>query len=487
MITVNTQAAQSGSITSPPTFKVAIIGGGICGACIGSTLSQLSRSLMQNGSNAMPLLIDVFDQGRSGVGGRASHRSVRKFDSREGKEVQLGWDHGCQFFRADTSRMASAVQEWIDKGYCSEWKGKFVNIDNRINRDFFGMAHGLSPFYVGNGGMNSIAKNLLNEATDSDSKMNSLKIYEGTRVTDLKRRDASGKWTLVGVDGERAYHDSVVPKSLKSSSTRRGLIDDSSPLVGGRQYDVVVLTDVSSTTFTSWHRASAGVPEDFSLKVKERVKSRVPLFTCMLAFDSPLPTDISAISFGQETESPLWFASRNNHKPGLDTTLDKDCWTLVSTPEYAIRKIEETPMRDTDGKFVPQSKSYLESIPGAELEKSFRKALVDICRIDECNQPKTFYMTAQRWGSAMPAERNASVHEPSSSKKLIAGTVYDSKKQKLSPTALEVSERSFIEDEMLSLIQAGDMVSSYTPGFEAAALSGFDVAAHIISLYKHNT
>ena len=66
-------------------MRVAIIGGGISGATMFNTLSKLSLNAC----------VDLFDQGR-GVGGRSSTRVVH--DS-------LMFDHGCQFFRADTSKM----------------------------------------------------------------------------------------------------------------------------------------------------------------------------------------------------------------------------------------------------------------------------------------------------------------------------------------------------------------------------------------------
>ena len=40
---------------------------------------------------------------------------------------------------------------------------------------------------------------------------------------------------------------------------------------------------------------------------------------------------------------------------------------------------------------------------------------------------------------------------------------------------------NFLADDDLGLIQAGDMVSIYTPGFEGAALSGIDAAEHVLS------
>ena len=42
-----------------------------------------------------------------------------------------------------------------------------------------------------------------------------------------------------------------------------------------------------------------------------------------------------------------------------------------------------------------------------------------------------------------------------------------------------MQQSSFLVDDSLMLLQAGDMVSSYTPGLEGAALSGCDAAEYL--------
>ncbi len=49
------------------TKRVAVVGGGITGAMAASTIAQLCGHTVE---------VVVFDQGRRGPGGRASHRSV---------------------------------------------------------------------------------------------------------------------------------------------------------------------------------------------------------------------------------------------------------------------------------------------------------------------------------------------------------------------------------------------------------------------------
>ena len=69
-----------------PPIHVAVVGGGITGCCAASVLCSSSS-----------LRVDLFDQGRSGVGGRSSTRRIPE----NGHDMQ--WDHGCQVCtRVDT-------------------------------------------------------------------------------------------------------------------------------------------------------------------------------------------------------------------------------------------------------------------------------------------------------------------------------------------------------------------------------------------------
>ena len=487
--------------TASNPINIAIIGGGICGACVASSLSKFFKS---NNDSTLSFHVDVFDQGRSGVGGRTSHRriSLDNESSNGNDKVTLGWDHGCQFFRADTPRMARVVQDWVQEGLCAEWKGKFASIDGNgcVETSFFGMPND-GPFYAGIGGMNSITKGLLFEEQSPISNFQ-MNVYEHTRVTGMHRltreceqsHEKRVMWSLSGIFADEAvFHDTSENKARKATS---GCLSD------GKLYDAVVLTDISSTTFESWHRASANIPADleFVKEVKKRVGPRVPLFSCLIAFDTPLPIDIDAISFDGSNgcETPLWYACRTNHKPGFsnkqsDVALSKDCWTIVSTPRYAMQKISDTPMQDPNtGQFIPQSKDYLLSVPGPELEAAFKSALLNADKesslyVSEGDMPETFYLDAQRWGSAMPSHRDRRKinidKDPSSSIEGLSGVAYDSRRAPLSPSKIENQgnkELSYVADRDLMIVQAGDMVSNITPGFESAAISGMEAAEFLL-------
>jgi len=474
--------------TTLPKYNVAIIGGGITGATAAQTLAQYEN-----------VNIHLFDQGRRGVGGRTSSRTVNSNTSdktnnnntinadtnvnttNDAAEPSMRWDHGCQFFRADTDQFKLLVKDWMTKGLVQEWKGNFMSSPSASpSRDFFGLPS-LPPFYVGADGMQSIPKGILHhiltqkQDTNEDDGHPQLNLFTGTRVAQLERDEESKRWKLFGTSGTSAFHDT--PEKIVQQS------NDKIPLGAMEGYDGIILTDVSSS-FGKWHRASAGVPESFASKVRERVGSRVPLFTAMIAFEteSGIPFDAATFDNGN-----IWFASKSNAKPGMEdnSRTMKECWTLVSTPEYAMDKIEETPMQDpVTGDFIPQSKDYLTTVPGPDLIKAFcndltsKDGILGDNALSLVDIPKVVHVDAQRWGSAMPSHRH--LDDTSQTRKVLSGVAYDSGRSPLAPTKLEECSRgngqSFLMDDNLMLFQAGDMMSNHTPGFESAAISGSDAA-----------
>ena len=482
-----TSSATSTS-TTLPKYNVAIIGGGITGATAAQTLAKYDN-----------VNIHLFDQGRSGVGGRTSTRAVNSNTSDKTNtntdnksEPSMRWDHGCQFFRADTDKFKLLVKDWMTKGFIQEWKGNFMSSPSASpSRDFFGLpSH--PPFYVGADGMQSISKGILHHILNTQNKDNDkdngdtcpqLNLFTGTRVAQLERDKESNRWKLFGTSGTAAFHDTP-EKTVQQSN-------DKIQLGAMEGYDAIILTDVSSS-FGQWHRASAGVPESFASKVRERVGSRVPLFTAMIAFETESGIPFDAATFDHDV---IWFASKSNAKPGMEGESEnnksgmkmKECWTLVSTPEYAMDKIEETPMQDSiTGDFIPQSKDYLTTVPGPDLIKAFCNDLTskdgilgdNALSLSLVDIPKVVHVDAQRWGSAMPTHRH--LDDSSQTRKVLSGVAYDSGRSPLAPTKLEECRRgdgqSFLMDDNLMLFQAGDMMSNYTPGFESAAISGSDAA-----------
>lgn len=467
-------AVASGTCSStPPAFHVAIVGGGITGCCLASMLSQTKQiQPFSTSDHPINIRIDLFDQGRSGVGGRSSHRVIGTNDgsttissTSDASSASLAFDHGCQFFRADTLRMQSITQDWINKGIAKEWQGNFQTTNTHSSTEFFGFPSN-PPFYIGSSiqGIKSIPKQIIERIIHDNCENNKLKLFEGTRVA--KMTHENNKWKLYGVSGDPAYHDTAEERAQEAPFNRLTNIE----------YDTVILTDVSSSCFDGWHRASAGVPEDFAIRVRERVGARTPLFTAMVAYESRITEAPDAMSFQDDR---LWFAARSSSK-GI--AVGKECWTLVSTPEYAINEIERTPMRNTvTGDFIPQSKEYLCNGPGKDLSKQFEKILVS--KFGVSNMPRTIFLDAQRWGSALPHGWSES---PTNTSRTIAGTEYNTGPSSLFPTRKQNEEhvRSFITDDERNLYQAGDMVSGYTPGFEGAVLSAVELGEYLLGRFQ---
>ena len=129
--------------------NVAVVGGGITGSLAASILvgrTNCTNDQKQQQQQPQRINVALFDQGRSGVGGRTSTRRQRT-DTTTGC-----WDHGCQFFRADTPRFKKVVEgTWIKHGICREWNARFASDDeSNGTNDFFGLpSH--PPFYIGSG------------------------------------------------------------------------------------------------------------------------------------------------------------------------------------------------------------------------------------------------------------------------------------------------------------------------------------------------
>ena len=140
--------------------------------------------------------------------------------------------------------------------------------------------------------------------------------------------------------------------------------------------------------------------------------------------------------------------------------------------------------------FIPQSKDYLTSVPGPEMVTAFESVLLtNYPNNIGPSLPKIIHLDAQRWGSALPCARQLTIQ--SATRKVISGVPYDSGRYPLAPTKMErlhhqinndQSLLSYLADESMMFFQAGDMMSSFTPGFEGAALSGCDVAERVAQL-----
>jgi predicted NAD/FAD-dependent oxidoreductase len=438
-------------------MRIAVIGGGITGAVAASSLSSDYK-------------VELFDQGRRGPGGRASHRTVTV------PEGEVRFDHGCQFLRADDPRMQALVEDWCKQGWAAQWRGSFAAVGSDAP-DFFGLPSSSAPVYVGVGGMNQLPASILaSEACEH------VVIHRGVRVSGMRRNATDDAWEVLGVQGEAAFHDTAEAEAAVASAVVLG------------EFDAVLLTDASSA-FGDWHRASAGVPAEFAKSVRHRV--RVPLFACMVAFDEPLGLPHDGMTFGSAaTDGVLWWAGKSDSKPGLHECKQCECWTLVSTPRFAVEEITAVPMQDPlTGAFKPQEDSYLNSGPAPALLSAFAEQVGGLRPAGSPELPRVVYLQGQRWGSGLPAPAaiggrddlgrgagTASVMGVEYERN-VPPLVYDRPARSGSSSAVE--DVDYLADDALRLYYAGDFTSRRAPGFEAAALAGLDVAQHMTATLRN--
>jgi len=482
---------------------VAVVGGGITGTTIARLLAESFQS---------SVAVTLFDQGQRGFGGRASQRRVdvgsQKVlanidDPLEDLRIIDSFDHGCQFFFASSLRFREgAVADWLAAGVVRDWEERRVlrcggssTAGAAHSGDFFGISSIRGePCYVGVDGMHSIAAFQASKAEKSGATM-----LSGTRVTGATRAASSGRqWEIFGQSGQAAFHN--VPEAEKRAAA---------PPSSLGTFDAVIFTD-ASCSYASWHRASAGAA-DVAPAMASWIASRprIPLFACMLTV--PAQSAFAEVDCVVFESGPLWYACRNNSKlrrrrgggggggdsDGAAEGSPRDCWTLISTPDFACHEIAAVPMCDigADGKpetFRPQDDGYLngQGGPAEALREAFFKSLPS----DE-PRPPTLYLQGQRWGSAIPG----SLHGADTVE--IAGTLYQRSIPPLSPGLVDQEGRgtvagsqeggdggTFLFDDEQCVFYAGDFVcSARVPGVEAAVLSAEDCARHVGALLSGGT
>eukprot|EP00927_Polykrikos_kofoidii_P013971 TRINITY_DN16091_c0_g1_i1.p1 TRINITY_DN16091_c0_g1~~TRINITY_DN16091_c0_g1_i1.p1 ORF type:complete len:473 (-),score=80.98 TRINITY_DN16091_c0_g1_i1:179-1597(-) len=457
----------------PARPRVAIVGAGPCGTAAATRLSSTGM-----------IEVHLFDMGARGPGGRCSHRSVRLSDgatlqpeaaavARAAGEAILEFDHGCQFFRADTQRFQKIVAEWESLALAAHWNGRFGRLDSSTlaqDSGFFGLLSG-APLFVGCGGMHNLCRGLAKQA-----EVDGAHLHMQVRVSELRPSgDGPKRYTLFGYSGIDAFHDT--PEAAFRA------VGPPKALAEGATFDAVLLTDVS-TLAGSWHRADAGVAAAApSLSARAEDVVRVPLLAAMLAFEPRLPVDLDAIAFGTaeggsvHNDSPLWVAVRSSSKPEQHSCA-ADCWTVLATPAFSNEQLVLAPMRDSaaaGGGFKPQEASYTESF-AADLGNAFLDAVCSEASQD-APRPQLVYAQGQRWGSAFAAKYGAS--ETAAPGGRFADVAATSEAAAAEPSG----SRTFFCDS--HIFWAGDFAASLAadapvaPSVEMAVISGQDAVAQI--------
>lgn len=434
--------------------RIAVVGCGITGSTLTSQLlSRLSPTTTQ---------IRIYDQGYR-PGGRTSSRLL-KFEG----DDDLLVDHGCQFFRSDLPASRSIVDDWVEQGFVKKLDD-IKSLSSPSSSSFFGFPNRPPFFYPTSGGM----VGLVNKQVDA-WPADSVVMSSSHRVTAVERDESSTKFKVTSTTGKNAIHDTADKDMAAAPPTETD------------EFDAVIFTDVSSTSFKSWHRASAlgssesGIPEEFLADVRSRLENsgRVPLFSCIVVFETPLELEngAEAVTF-EDSEGAAWFACRSSAKLGQSGGSSKlDAWVIISTPKFGVDEISRVPMQTEDGKFIPQDKDYLREGPCQAL-------LEDLKGLSSNPLPNVVCVDGQRWGSALPGVK---VNGIEGGKKVCRDVLYDGAMQDLAPTVAypeiggdEGEKKSFVMHSS-GLFQAGDMMAMTSPGVEGAIVSASECADAVI-------
>ncbi|MFK7871237.1 MAG: NAD(P)/FAD-dependent oxidoreductase [Roseobacter sp.] len=167
--------------------KIAIIGAGLCGLTAARRLQDHAEVVVTEKSR--------------GLGGRMSTRRAAPFV----------FDHGAQYFRAQSPQFISFVDQMREAGHVAKWHPKLVNIDGAQSVTDAADTGGM---FVATPAMNSLCKHLAEGVTVLRSK----------RVATLTR--ASESWTITCEDGEELAGFDWVLSTAPAEQTRALLPED---------------------------------------------------------------------------------------------------------------------------------------------------------------------------------------------------------------------------------------------------------------------
>lgn len=271
--------------------KIAIIGAGLAGLTAANILKEHSD-------------ITLFEKAR-GVSGRMATRWAEPYF----------FDHGAQFFKADSEHFKHFISPMITKGIIDLWHGRFVEFEHQkiINRRQWDeqQAH-----YVGVPGMNAIGKYL----------SQGLKVKLETRV-----------------------------KSVVKNNQQWMMHDEHGNTLGN--YDWVILAIPAE-------QAAELLPHSVSFYKKVNAIKMQACFSLMLGFKNPLPLEFDAALVGGEDIS--WI-SANHSKPGRNKAYSL---LIHSSNRWADQHIDDN--RDEVLQYLCEKTS---EIIGHDLNKADHKAI----------------------------------------------------------------------------------------------------------------
>lgn len=343
------------------------------------------------------------------------------------------FDHGCQFFTAESEAFRETCAALERAGHIARWDGRFGTLDASTGEfrakiendagtrgdDFFRLL-AAKDVYVGVPTMRGLCdglRELIRENAAVDSPQCAVTSLKRARDEREHEKKNARPWVVSGVGG-RALDEN------QPGSRERAL----------GAFEAVVATDVMLTkTGTPGSCVLEGVPgvsdedardatEDVSgasasAAATWRAMRGSPaesLFSLMVAFggteedeDLSVPFDAAVVT-GSKT---IQLLVRDSAKPGRGKRGARNRWTVVSTAAFAAAAVADAPL-SVDGAYNPQTAAYLERVTPAMVE-----ATRDLLRsassrassgVDDEDTPTDMYRDpptharSQRWGHAFP-------------------------------------------------------------------------------------
>ena len=245
--------------------KIAIIGAGLAGLTVANKLKEHAQ-------------ITIFEKSR-GVGGRVATRRAPPF----------AFDHGAQFFKADTEQFKNFIKPMLAKGIIQRWDAKFVEFDHDklINERKWSESH---PHYVGAPGMNAIGKYLTKD----------LNVQLNKKITSIEKNDT---WTLTDQQGNKFS-----------------------------KFDWLITTAPAAQTTDL-------LPKEFKYYQDIKSTKMIACFSLMLGFSQALNLNFDAALI---RNADISWISVNSSKPKRDTNY---CLLVHSSNQWAEQKLTADPRK----------------------------------------------------------------------------------------------------------------------------------------------
>ena len=410
------------SMSHDGRLPVAIIGAGVAGLSCAAVIANAADCPV----------VHLIDQGSRGRGGRASSSRPTTTTTRDPAMV---FDHGCQFFTAESPEFRETCAKLERSGHIARWHGRFGSFDastgtlrEKSNNtrdgdvDFFGLLAS-DEVYVGVPTMRGLCdglRTLIRDETVVDMPqcaVTKLARFQGdpdankkhpentTPNTATHRREPPARWLATGVDGRRLDENHVGSTERVLGEFNAVVATDVMLAKTGTPGSCSIMGDLGDEAEGAERDSDAFCGEFANVKSTWRAMAAVApssLFSLMLAIDSPddIPFDAVVVT-GSEI---IQLLVRDSGKPGREGYFAGDdargtLWTAVSTKQYAASVVAELPL-SVDGAYNPQTEAYLANVTPV-MEKETIRVLTD-ASLSKMKPARVTHARTQRWGHAFP-------------------------------------------------------------------------------------